>query len=113
MTAQCTSHEVTLQLRPFSFARTFQLIIASALALLFFLLAVVLGGERPKIDSSWPDAFSELLEACWHQDISRRPTMQDVSRTLARIIESGELSSSSKGPKSFLRKLSLSFSSKK
>ena len=40
---------------------------------------VVIGGERPKLDSSWPESFSYLLESCWHQESVKRPSMAEVS----------------------------------
>ena len=72
---------------------------------------VIIGGERPRFDTSWPQSFCNLLDACWHRNIERRPSMSQVSLQLAAIIESGEATVPTR-PKSaggFLRKLSDAF----
>lgn len=51
-----------------------------------FLRNVSSGGERPKLDSSWPPAFSNLLTRCWHQDPLQRPTFANVIEELDRMI---------------------------
>jgi len=33
-----------------------------------FMASVVRGGDRPKLDKSWPSGFSSMLTACWHRD---------------------------------------------
>jgi len=43
-----------------------------------FLQHVVVNGERPKLDRSWPVAFCKLLESCWHAVPSVRPSFSDV-----------------------------------
>jgi serine/threonine protein kinase len=75
---------------------------------------VVIGGERPKIDGSWPAPFNELLEQCWHTEATRRPTMAEVSQRLTQMLENRELTAAKpvSGPGSILRKLSNAFSRK-
>jgi serine/threonine protein kinase len=43
-----------------------------------FMLKVVDGGERPKIDKSWPKEFSDMLQACWHENQHMRPSFGEV-----------------------------------
>jgi serine/threonine protein kinase len=51
-----------------------------------FIIEVALGGERPRIDPSWPDAFSSLLRACWSPDQTKRPSFADVKASLEKIL---------------------------
>lgn len=51
-----------------------------------FLKNVSIGGERPKLDSSWPSGFSSLLTKCWHQDPSQRPSFCHIVEELNRLI---------------------------
>lgn len=53
---------------------------------------VVIGGERPKLDSSWPTAFSNLLTKCWHADPTQRPSFSAIVDELDRLLQ-GEVSS--------------------
>ncbi|KAL7529785.1 hypothetical protein ACHAXR_005473 [Thalassiosira sp. AJA248-18] len=39
---------------------------------------VVVEGKRPKISKSWPFVIKNLLERCWHELPSERPTFQAV-----------------------------------
>jgi len=49
---------------------------------------VVQRGERPKLEASWPKEFRDLLTQCWHQDSTKRPSFDQVRRTLAAMIGS-------------------------
>jgi serine/threonine protein kinase len=51
-----------------------------------FLKNISVGGERPKLDSSWPSAFSNLLTRCWHEDVLQRPSFQSIVEELDRMI---------------------------
>jgi serine/threonine protein kinase len=55
-----------------------------------FMNRVVKKGERPKIDKSWTPEFIQLLESCWHQDQSQRPTFEMICHTLTRLIMTAE-----------------------
>jgi tRNA A-37 threonylcarbamoyl transferase component Bud32 len=55
-----------------------------------FMNRVVKKGERPKIDKSWTPEFVQLLESCWHQDQSQRPTFEMICHTLTRLIMTAE-----------------------
>lgn len=70
---------------------------------------VVMSGERPKIDPSWPLDFVELLTACWHQDSTLRPDFTLISTQLDSIKEEHIKQSTivNKG-RSFLGRLSFS-----
>jgi hypothetical protein len=43
---------------------------------------VVLGGSRPKCDSSWPQGITKILQSAWNGQLQKRPTMDDVSVVL-------------------------------
>ncbi|CAN0264506.1 unnamed protein product, partial [Ectocarpus fasciculatus] len=43
-----------------------------------FYARVVVGGERPEVDPSWPAEFNSLLKDCWSGDPSLRPDMTQV-----------------------------------
>ena len=49
---------------------------------------VVVEGERPKMDSDWPVDFINLLEVCWHQDSFERPTFEQITAKLEKMIDS-------------------------
>ena len=53
---------------------------------------VVVGGERPRLDRSWPKAFSRLLQRCWHEDYTLRPTFAEVKSELDSLILAEESS---------------------
>jgi serine/threonine protein kinase len=53
---------------------------------------VVIDGERPKLDKAWPKAFCDLLQACWHQDPSRRPSFGAVLDQLRGMASAAESS---------------------
>jgi len=73
-----------------------------------FMQLVVHGGERPKLDKSWPAAFSNMLVACWHRDHRERPTFASLSETLGQLMEDagrpswGVISSGPKGRNSLI-----------
>ena len=46
---------------------------------------VVMNGERPKLDSSWPKEFCDLIKECWHQDYTKRPAMGEVKERLVNM----------------------------
>lgn len=52
---------------------------------------VVVGGERPRVDRSWPKAFSRLLQRCWHEDHTLRPSFAEVRRELDALILAEEM----------------------
>jgi len=52
-----------------------------------FMTKVALQGERPKPDKSWPSAFTNLLESCWHANPHRRPKFKDVVAALDVLME--------------------------
>lgn len=39
-------------------------------------------GMRPACPSNWPSALKSLLKECWAEDLSSRPTMEEVTRRL-------------------------------
>jgi serine/threonine protein kinase len=51
-----------------------------------FIKEVVVGKLRPKLDSSWPVGFSNLLNACWHNDPNARPSFTEVVMDLNSLI---------------------------
>lgn len=55
-----------------------------------FMNRVVKKGERPKIDKSWTPEFVQLLESCWHQDHTQRPTFEMICHSLTRLIMTAE-----------------------
>lgn len=52
-----------------------------------FMRLVVHGGERPKLDKSWPVGFSNLLVSCWHRDPLQRPSFAQITVTLTSLME--------------------------
>lgn len=51
-----------------------------------FMSKVVEGGERPKIDKSWPKEFSDMLQACWNESQHARPSFEDIIYILQSLI---------------------------
>lgn len=39
---------------------------------------VVKQGERPKIPTTWPTSFSDLIKECWSADIQERPNFSEI-----------------------------------
>ena len=52
-----------------------------------FIRCVVKGGERPKLDKSWPTVFSKLLTDCWHDNPSQRPSFAVIVTELTSLID--------------------------
>merc|ERR1712000_392609 len=50
-----------------------------------FMSRVVQKGLRPKIDRSWNKDFANLIESCWHEDHTQRPSFEAISHALTRI----------------------------
>jgi serine/threonine protein kinase len=55
-----------------------------------FFDAVARGGERPPLNSHWPEAFCELLESCWAESQETRPSFNIVMKVLDEIIAEEE-----------------------
>jgi len=51
-----------------------------------FMKDVVVEGERPKVDESWPASFSSLLESCWDADPAVRPSFARILEVLESVI---------------------------
>jgi len=47
---------------------------------------VVEMGERPRIQGSWPSGVRDLIRNAWDADMSKRPTIQECRKILAREI---------------------------
>ena len=47
-----------------------------------YLLLHVTNGYRPEIDSNIPDCYRELIQQCWSQDPSERPTFDEIVERL-------------------------------
>jgi serine/threonine protein kinase len=56
---------------------------------------VVLGGERPKMDSShthnWPIQLQQLIKSCWSDLPDSRPPFTEVRETLEKCLESPDI----------------------
>ena len=48
---------------------------------------VVIGKTRPKLDSSWPVGFCNLLTTCWHHEPIARPPCSTIISDLNVLIE--------------------------
>jgi len=59
-----------------------------------FMRHVVTGGLRPKLDKSWPSAFSDLLKSCWDTDPLQRPSFSAIISELANLLQ-GEMAKTS------------------
>lgn len=63
-----------------------------------FFQLVVADGERPKLDKTWPPAFSDLLTQCWHKEPLRRPSFEVISLELDKLLKTtGSKSNSNHG----------------
>jgi serine/threonine protein kinase len=67
---------------------------------------VIINGERPKLSTSWPDDFCDILDACWHYDPLMRPCFAEVKVWLTSFVSSCN-SSPGSSSRSSLRRLSL------
>lgn len=52
-----------------------------------FMKDVVAGGQRPKVDKSWPKDFSALLQSCWHADATQRPSFAKIYDEVDNFID--------------------------
>ncbi|CAN0058636.1 unnamed protein product [Ectocarpus sp. 12 AP-2014] len=50
---------------------------------------VITGGLRPPLDPRWPGALQDLLQACWHEDPDRRPSISEARDVLQQIFLAG------------------------
>ena len=64
---------------------------------------VVLNGERPSFDPSWPQDFIDLLGSCWQPESVKRPSFAVISSILDEIMNQSKIINKSK---SFFNKLS-------
>jgi Protein tyrosine and serine/threonine kinase len=46
---------------------------------------VVMGGERPRVDSHWPMALQHLIKRCWSPFPASRPDFATIQQTLQEI----------------------------
>lgn len=53
---------------------------------------VVVGGDRPRLDRIWPKAFSRLLQRCWQEDYTQRPSFGEIMSELDALILAEETS---------------------
>lgn len=51
-----------------------------------FMKKIAVGGERLKLDKSWPQGFTSLLTACWHSNPSSRPSFAQVIIDLNKLL---------------------------
>ncbi len=42
----------------------------------------IVKGARPPISKLWPEVIRVLLKDCWHQNLSKRPTFQELHERL-------------------------------
>lgn len=54
-----------------------------------FMRKVVVGGERPKLDRSWPPGFSALLTSCWEPVPALRLSFAQVVAELGKLMDGG------------------------
>jgi len=52
----------------------------------FFYENVVNGTVRPKCKSKWPSEFSQLLNSCWNQDFTKRPSASELLIQLQTLL---------------------------
>ena len=50
-----------------------------------FMTNVVRGGERPKLDRSWPVGFSQLLTDCWNENPEVRPSFGAIKTKIDEL----------------------------
>ena len=61
-----------------------------------FMKKVVYGGQRPKIDKSWPLPFADMLRACWSDKHTHRPSFKVIVETLDELLSEGSTISNSR-----------------
>mmetsp|Transcript_90133 Transcript_90133/g.135109 ORF Transcript_90133/g.135109 Transcript_90133/m.135109 type:complete len:408 (+) Transcript_90133:171-1394(+) len=54
--------------------------------------SVSIFGERPSVPRSWPVAIRRLLRRGWSESISNRPNMDEVHKSLVKVLESTQKS---------------------
>ena len=74
---------------------------------------VVTGGERPKLDKRWPKEFCNLLDVCWHQDFTIRPSFSAISEHLNIMIQSITTTSTESKGMTLFKKMSDAFATTK
>jgi hypothetical protein len=52
-----------------------------------FMAEVVVGKFRPRLDSTWPVGFCNLLTTCWHHESISRPSFSTVIIDLNALID--------------------------
>ena len=50
---------------------------------------VVVNGERPPNEESWPAAISDMIRLCWDEDSEKRPSFAEVTGILREVISGG------------------------
>ncbi|CAN0195876.1 unnamed protein product, partial [Discosporangium mesarthrocarpum] len=54
-----------------------------------FYRLVVRGSVRPPINKKWPSKLSALMQACWAEDMHKRPSFGEVGNQLQEMIQQG------------------------
>jgi serine/threonine protein kinase len=54
--------------------------------------SVSIFGERPSVPRSWPVAIRRLLRRGWSESISNRPDMEEIHKSLVKVLESTQKS---------------------
>lgn len=49
----------------------------------------ILAGERPEIPTQCPELYKQLIQRCWAQDFSHRPSSFEEIREVIETIEQG------------------------
>jgi hypothetical protein len=55
---------------------------------MFDIISRVVNGQRPSIDFITSEKLSTLIQACWHQDPSKRPTFAQLKTSLSQLSDS-------------------------
>jgi hypothetical protein len=61
-----------------------------------FMKKIAIGGERLKLDKTWPLGFTALLTDCWHSNPSKRPSFAQVTLELHKLLAKCNKTSNSK-----------------
>jgi len=48
---------------------------------------VILGGQRPRPDRSWPNGWKDLMTRCWDANIAARPEFDEISLFFEEQVE--------------------------
>ncbi|CAB1104498.1 unnamed protein product [Ectocarpus sp. CCAP 1310/34] len=54
-----------------------------------FLSQVIRGSHRPPVHKKWPKPWSELMQSCWAEDPSKRPSFAKVGDLLQGMLQDG------------------------